>query len=97
MGDEGALEHVALEADATLQVDAGTGGLGQAVERQRRFVPAAVLPALQIVQDLAAIEHRHRVAEGEGFNPPAFAGRDHLTFQGFAGKFLGVAAAFAHQ
>jgi hypothetical protein len=80
-----------------LQVNAGLGRLGQAIERHRRLKPAPVAPALQVIEDLPAIEHRHRVTKGESLSPGG--GRvQHLTRDGWRlrGQLLARMAAFTH-
>ncbi|MNI37743.1 hypothetical protein D3C73_918550 [compost metagenome] len=63
--NERARQCVTLEDQARLQVNTRFRGLRQAIQRDRRLVPAAVGPALQVVENLPAIEHRYRIAEGE--------------------------------
>ncbi|KCW99906.1 hypothetical protein DK27_21655 [Xanthomonas arboricola pv. pruni] len=66
---EGARQHVALEDQPGLQKRIAASGLGQAIQRHRRLIPAPVLPALQIVQHAAPIEHRRRITKGERLGP----------------------------
>ncbi|MCY1354527.1 hypothetical protein D9M69_409090 [compost metagenome] len=78
--DERLRQHVALEVEPGLQVDAGPRGLGQAVQGERRLVPAAVGPTLQVIEDLPPIEHRYRIAEGEGLGAGCRLGQ-HLPLE----------------
>src|SRR5690606_20725267 len=61
-------QHVALECQTRLQIHAGPDRPGEAVQVDRWFVPPAVQPAFQVVEDLPAIEYRDRVAERERLN-----------------------------
>ncbi|MNX80088.1 hypothetical protein D3C86_1117380 [compost metagenome] len=63
--DEGSSQGIAFEVEPRLQIHTGSGRFGQAIQRQRRLVPTPVRPALQVVEDLPAIEHRYRIAKGE--------------------------------
>jgi len=47
------------------------GGLvqaGQAIQTQRRFIPAAVMHRLEVVQNVPLRQHRHGLTEGERLN-----------------------------
>ena len=62
---EGADQDVALHVDAAGVVRAAAECLCEAIERDRRLVPLAVVQALDVVEQLAPIEHGRRIPERE--------------------------------
>ena len=62
---EGGRQHVALEIQRARVVRGGPKRPRQAFPADGRLVPLAIQPGLAVVQNLAAVQHRHRVTKGE--------------------------------
>jgi hypothetical protein len=65
-GIEAGRQHVALEDDRARMVGRGAERAREPFERDRRFVPALVVPAFEHVEHRGPAVHRLGIAEGEG-------------------------------
>ena len=61
-----ASEQIDLQRDRAAVVRGHVERLAQPIHRQRRFVPAPVVPDLEIFGQLAPIDHAFGIAEAEG-------------------------------